>query len=75
MFTKMSNQKNPKNNPETFWSGYSLGILSGGLLMYAFGTKKGRDTLKKMLSHSETIEENLNQIIDLIQNNIIDKKK
>jgi dsDNA-binding SOS-regulon protein len=43
--------------------------------MYAFGTKKGRDALKKMLSHSETIEENLNQIIDLIQNNIIDKKK
>lgn len=71
----MSNQKNQKNNPETFWSGYSLGILSGSLLMYAFGTKKGRDTLKKMLSHSETVEGNLSQIIDLIQKKIPLKDK
>jgi len=63
----MLNQKNQKNNSENFWSGYSLGVLSGGLLMYAFGTKKGRETLKKMLSQSETIEDNLSQLVELIK--------
>jgi len=63
----MLNQKNQKNNSENFWSGYSLGVLSGGLLMYAFGTKKGRETLKKMLNQSETIEDNLSQLVELIK--------
>lgn len=67
MYIKMLNQKNQKNNSENFWSGYSLGVLSGGLLMYAFGTKKGRETLKKMLSQSETIEDNLSQLVELIK--------
>jgi hypothetical protein len=44
-------------------------------LLYAFGTKKGRQTLKKALDNSETIEDNISQIIKLIQENITSEKQ
>jgi hypothetical protein len=71
----MLNQKNQRNDSSTFWSGFSLGLLSGSILLYAFGTKKGRQTLKKALDNSETIEDNISQIIKLIQENITSEKQ
>lgn len=61
---------NAKNNSENFWSGYALGILSGGFIMYGFGTKKGREAIKKMMEHTDTLEHNIEDILNLIQNKL-----
>ena len=55
------------NNTEPFWSGYALGALCGGIVTYAFATKKGRETLTKILSHSDTLENDSDKILQLIQ--------
>jgi len=59
-----------KNNSDNFWSGYALGILSGGALMYGFGTKKGREAVKKIMEHTDTLEHNIEDILNLIQNKL-----
>lgn len=64
----MTNQKNDSQN---FWSGYALGMLSGSVLMYAFGTKNGRDTVKKVLEHTDTLEHSIEDILHLIQSNML----
>ena len=58
---------NPKNDSQNFWSGYSLGLLSGSLLMYAFATKKGRETILKILEHTDTVENNFEDILNHVQ--------
>ena len=64
----MTNQKNDSQN---FWSGYALGMLSGSVLMYAFGTKGGRETVKKVLDHTDTLEHSIEDILHLIQANML----
>ncbi|PJC30204.1 hypothetical protein CO051_06875 [Candidatus Roizmanbacteria bacterium CG_4_9_14_0_2_um_filter_39_13] len=59
--------KSQKNDSHTFWSGYALGMLGGSLLIYAFATKKGRDTIGKILEHTDTVENNIEDILELIQ--------
>ncbi len=44
------------------WLGFALGSISIGLLAYFFGTKKGRQTLKKILDLTENLEENIETI-------------
>ncbi|MEK7078981.1 MAG: hypothetical protein AAB929_02825 [Patescibacteria group bacterium] len=47
-----------------FWVGFSLGIGGAVGLAYLFGTKMGRNTVKKVLRFSENLEENLEHFID-----------
>lgn len=68
----MENQKNSSHN---FWSGYALGALSGAVFIYAFATKKGRDTMLKMLKHTDTLENNFEEIVNLIQKKVIPAEK
>lgn len=63
--------KNQKNDSQNFWSGYALGMLSGSVLMYAFGTKNGRETVKKVLEHTDTLEHSIEDILHLIQSNML----
>jgi len=62
--------KNQKNDSQNFWSGYALGMLGGSLLVYAFATKKGRETIVKILKHTDTVENNIEDILLLIQNKL-----
>ncbi len=59
-----------------FWFGFSLGIVSVSLLVYFFGTKNGRKTLKNLLELTENLEENLSGLIkelEKLDNNPPDK--
>ncbi len=53
----MENQNNHKLS--NFWLGFSLGCLTVGGVGFFLGTKKGRQTLKKLIDLSENWEENL----------------
>ena len=41
-----------EHGSQNFWSGFSLGIAAGGVLMYAFATKRGRNVMQKMLKNT-----------------------
>jgi gas vesicle protein len=49
------NEKNQNNAP--FVSGVMLGGLLGSAGLYLFGTKKGRDVVKKLLDMCENLED------------------
>ena len=59
--------KEAEHSSHNFWSGFSLGIAAGGILMYAFATKRGRDGVQKMLKNTETLEHNIEGILEMIQ--------
>jgi len=67
--------KNQKNESHNFWSGYSLGMLAGSVLTYAFGTKNGRATVKKVLEHTDTLEHSIEDILQLIQSKVSTSEK
>jgi len=50
-------------------------MLGGSLLVYAFATKKGRDTIVKILKHTDTVENNIEDILSLIQNKLSSPEK
>ena len=56
----MASQNNHKTS--NFWFGFSLGILGTGALVYFFGTKKGRETMQKLLDLTENFEETINML-------------
>lgn len=56
--------KTNEHRVSNFWVGFSLGIAGAVGLAYLFGTKMGRNTVKKALRFSENLEENLEQFID-----------
>lgn len=58
-----------KQHSDNFWSGFALGTLAGGVLLYGFTTKRGRETVKKMLESTETIEHNIENILEMLQKN------
>ena len=68
----MNNEKPHSNN---FWSGFSLGILTGGGLMYLFATKKGRKFIQNLLENSDALEGNIESILQMIQKNIVTNKE
>ena len=53
-----------KNEPGTknFWNGFLAGGAVAGLLLYAFGTKTGRNGLRTLLSFSEDLDVNIHKI-------------
>lgn len=62
---------NNKPHSDNFWSGFALGGVVGGALLYAFTTKRGRETVKKMLNNTETLEHNIENILEMLQKNNI----
>lgn len=60
-----------KQKPEgNFWFGFLLGgILSAGGL-FLFGTKKGRQLLKKILESTEELEDSLADIISELEEKV-----
>ncbi|OGK13267.1 hypothetical protein A3A93_04520 [Candidatus Roizmanbacteria bacterium RIFCSPLOWO2_01_FULL_38_12] len=65
-----------KNNPQPqpFWSGFSLGLLGGSLVMYFIATKKGRELLHKVADHSESLESNIEHVLKALQKNVLHDK-
>lgn len=59
------NKKNPESHP--FWSGFSLGALCGGVAIFMFSSKKGRKVLKSILENSDSIENNIEHILEMLQ--------
>jgi hypothetical protein len=53
-----------KNEPgvKNFWNGFLAGGAVAGLILYAFGTKNGRNGLRILLTFSEDLDTNLHKI-------------
>ena len=58
---------NKKNDSHNFWSGFSLGALAGGALLYMFATKKGRKTLHSLMESSESLEHDIEGLFEVLQ--------
>jgi hypothetical protein len=52
-------EKTNREKVTNFWFGFAFGGLTLGALTFFLGTKKGRQTLKKVLEVSENLEEDL----------------
>ena len=61
----MTKQNNSKTT--NFWFGFSIGgaLIGGAIVM--FGTKKGRETLRKMLDLTDNIEENIELLEKVVE--------
>ena len=64
----MNNKPKDSNN---FWSGFALGALGGGALLYFFATNRGRKTIKSLLQSSESIEHDIEGLFEILQQNNI----
>ena len=71
MLKKTPNPSHDKTS--NLWLGFALGAAITTTIAILFGTKKGRETLKKLLELSENLEENLQAIVDEVQETITDK--
>lgn len=62
-----------KHKLSNFWTGFAVGsvLVSASALM--LGTKKGRETLKKLLEISENLEENLLSLAEEAEEKIFQK--
>jgi len=47
---------------KSFWNGILIGSGAALFILYVFGTKKGRSSLKTILDFSENIEDNLHKL-------------
>ncbi len=47
---------------KNFWNGFLAGAGVAGLVLYAFGTKNGRNGLKVLLAFSEDLDDNIHKI-------------
>ena len=63
----MRNQSEHKVS--NFWVGFTVGICTLVVGGYLFGTRKGRESVKKALRFSENIEANLEKLIEKIDKN------
>jgi hypothetical protein len=54
-----------KNEPgvKNFWNGFLAGGAVAGLVLYAFGTKNGRNGMRILLSFSEDLDNNVHKIL------------
>lgn len=58
-----------KNEPgvKNFWNGFLAGGAVASIVLYAFGTKNGRNGLKILLSFSEDLDTNIHKIFSHTQ--------
>lgn len=59
----IKNESGVKN----FWNGFLAGGAVAGLILYAFGTKNGRNGVKILLSFSEDLDNNIHKIFSHAQ--------
>lgn len=50
----MKNKKNSQS--DNTWYGFGLGLLGGAALVWAFGTQKGRETIRHLADSAENLE-------------------
>ncbi|OGK23401.1 hypothetical protein A3A46_03065 [Candidatus Roizmanbacteria bacterium RIFCSPLOWO2_01_FULL_37_13] len=67
----MPNQNHNRNS--NLWLGFAFGAISVAAVALLLGTKKGRQTLKKILELSENLEENALTIAEEIEEAIADR--
>ena len=48
---------------KNFWNGFLAGGAVAGLILYAFGTKNGRNGLHTLLTFSEDLDTNIHKIL------------
>lgn len=58
---------------KNFWNGFLAGGAVAGLILYAFGTKNGRNGVRILLSFSEDLDNNIHKIF--LQTQPINSKK
>ncbi len=58
----MPNQNKLSHQASAVWFGFALGATLAGLSAYFLGTKKGRETLQKLLDVSEDFEGNMREL-------------
>lgn len=71
MLKKLQGQNHNKNS--NLWLGFAFGSIAATAAIFFLGTKKGRDTLKKLLELSENLEENALIIAEQIEEAISEK--
>ncbi len=54
-----------RNEPgvKNFWNGFLAGGAVAALVLYAFGTKNGRDGLRTLLTFSEDLDTNIHKVL------------
>lgn len=57
----MQNQSNKTNN---FWFGFALGMTASTAALYFFGTKKGRENLRRFLDLTEDLEGSIDDVVN-----------
>jgi len=53
--------------PSNFWTGFAFGSILIGVLLYSFGTKKGRQQVKNLIALAENLGEDLDEILDALK--------
>jgi hypothetical protein len=66
--------KHTQSTHGNFWTGFSLGSILALITLYAFGTKKGRNQLQKIISMAENWEDHLVTITKEIETIVKDRK-
>src|SRR3989344_9471781 len=61
------------NKSSNLWLGFTFGAIAATTIVFLLGTKKGRQTLKKLLEFSENLEENALVIAEQIEESMIEK--
>lgn len=57
-----------------FWSGFYMGTILGAGGLFLLGTKKGRETLQKILDATENLEESVVNILDELHKEVNNEK-
>lgn len=68
-------KKQNEGNLTNFWFLFALGTASGIAVSFLFGTKKGRELLKKLLENTENIEEKITELMNDTQEHTSEKNQ
>lgn len=60
-------KKQNNHQPTNFWFGFAVGAVAALGASYLLGTKKGRESLKKLIAASEQFPERIPEIIEEFQ--------
>ncbi|NCO88330.1 hypothetical protein AUK04_05125 [Candidatus Roizmanbacteria bacterium CG2_30_33_16] len=71
----MKNKQVTHINHGNFWTGFSLGSILALIALYAFGTKKGRNYLQKIISVAENWEDHLEILVKEVEDVVKNRKQ